>query len=160
VTDCEFLKENLIDFTEKKLDAESSARLTQHLKLCRNCRELARAFAAIWQSSDQVESIEPSPEFWAKLQSRLDTIDAVRKQKPLPARFLPLLRPAVAFAAVAVAVLLGYSFGHVPISTYSTESSEVGDLWSEYGFELFDRFPEGSLPDVYFELSENGGDES
>jgi hypothetical protein len=48
----------------------------------------------------------------------------------------------------------------MPASSSVSESSEVSDLWSEYGLESFDRFPDGSLADIYFELNEDEGDES
>ncbi len=160
VKDCEFLERNLIDFVERKLDPELMAKLTRHAESCRGCRELVKDFASIWQSTDQVEEIEPSGSFWAELQSKLDVLDEQRDRKSFVKRLMPILQPAAALAVLVVTVLLGYSFGQMPASSVVSESSEISDLWSEYGLESFDRFPDGSLADIYFELDEDEGDES
>ncbi len=158
--DCEFLERNLIGFVERKLDPELMAKLTRHAESCRGCGELVEGFTSIWQSADQLEEIEPSGSFWAELQSKLDVIDEQSDRKPFVKRLVPVLQPAAALAVLVVTVLLGYSFGQMSASSSVSETSEMSDLWSEYGLESFDRFPDGSLADIYFELDEDEGDES
>jgi hypothetical protein len=160
VKDCEYMARNLIGFVERKLEPELMAKLTQHAVSCRDCSELVEGFAAIWHSADQVEVIEQSGSFWAELQSKLDVIDEQREKKPFMNRLMPVLQPVAALAVLVVAVLLGYNFGQIPVSPSVNESSEMSDLWSEYGLESFDRFPDGSLADIYFELDEGEGDGS
>lgn len=160
VRDCKFLEKNLIGFVERRLDPELMAKLTLHAESCRGCRELVKGFTAVWQSVDQVEEIQQSGSFRAELQSKLDVIDEQSDGKSFVKRLMPVLQPAAALAVLVVTVLLGYSFGQMPASSSLSESSEVSDLWNEYGLESFDRFPDGSLADIYFELDEDEGDES
>ncbi len=158
--ECKFLRENLIDFVEQKLDPESMMRLTGHLESCRGCRELAQGFRSIWVSADSLEDVEPSADLWARLQTGLDAVDDRREKRPVLVRFLPILRPAAMFAALIVAVVLGYGFGSVPAPSSTAETSDTVELWNEYHLESFDEFPDGSIVDLYFELADNGGDES
>jgi anti-sigma factor RsiW len=160
VKTCTLLKESLIDLVERKIDPTLRVRLIQHTESCQACRELVEAFELIWRSADQMEEIEPPRNFRAQLQSKLDAVDERRGRKSLTNRLVPILQPAAAFALLVSATVLGYSFGRIPGSASASSSSEVSDIWSEYGLESFDRYPEGSLADIYFKLDDNGGDES
>lgn len=156
--DCEFLERNLIDFIERKLNPESMTTLTEHIESCSDCRKLVNQFASVWTSTDHLEEIEPSPNFWVELQGRLNQIDEQGVRRSILARLRPVLQPVAASAALLIAVLFGYSFGKVPMET--SESTEVIEFWSDYGLELFDQLPDGSPVDIYFELNGDEGDES
>jgi hypothetical protein len=109
-------------------------------------------------STDQLDEIEPSPNFWVELQGRLNQIDEQGVRRSILARLRPVLQPVAASAALMIAVLFGYSFGKVP--TQTSESTEVTEFWSDYGLELFDQLPDGSPVDIYFGLNGDEGDES
>jgi len=159
VTNCKLIEKNLIDFLDENLSPELTKQISEHIESCAACRELAQSFASVWKSADQPDEIELPSRFWASIQADLDQIDSSRERKPIFRRIIPVLQPIAAIAAVLAVVLLGNSFGNIPITTTQADS-EVVDLWEEYELESFDRFPSGSMVDLYFDIEIGEGDQS
>jgi len=159
VKDCKLIEKNLADFLDGKLSQELTARLSHHLDECPACRELVDSFASVWSSSETLEAADPSPDMWAAIQVRLDEIDEKAESKSFIGRFIPVLQPAAIAAAILVTALAGYGFGKINGSDSSTDTAIV-NLWEEYGLDVFDQYPYGSVADSYLNVQADEGDES
>lgn len=159
MTNCKLIERNLIDFLDGSLSPELMRQMSEHIESCPACRELAQSFASVWKSADQPDEIELPSRFWASIQADLDQIDSDRERKSIFRRIIPILQPIAAIAAVLAVVLLGNTFGKIP-ATAPQSDSEVVDLWEEYELDSFDRFPSGSMVDLYFNIDIGEGDQS
>jgi anti-sigma factor RsiW len=95
--------ELLTDYCAGALDAIRTAELEAHLHACAACRDEVDAQGKVWEALDDWAPMEVSPDFDAKLYSRI----VAEKRQPwwraLPGPFVPL---TAAVAVLMVAVLL------------------------------------------------------
>lgn len=112
-TDHRDWSEDLAVYALGALEPERADELERHLEGCERCREELRWLApAVQALPESVERVEPPPQLRRRLMAEVEGEAPV--SEPPRSRFrLPALRPAVAFAALAlvVAAVLGYAIG-------------------------------------------------
>ncbi len=124
----EHVKEQLVAYLSGNLDSEAREAVKAHLDVCEDCRAEFLALGRMWESLEEIP-VEPPP---ASLRSRfcdmLKLYEAAEKERLGRAPARPWLErlfpksPAIQFAFVIAALVLGLFFG------YQIKSSQVNSI--------------------------------
>jgi hypothetical protein len=159
--DCNFIRKNLVDIVERKLPAETQEEIDAHTRSCNGCAGLVERFAQFWQVWEQPSRIEPSGDFWIRLQRRF------REPGGKEAQGIPLLlgravwlRPIAAVAILLIGILAGTHLGNFLVwsgldsSGQQQASTQVEQLFNYYLGGLDDS-PTGSVGEFYVNPGNN-----
>jgi len=97
--------EMLLAYCSRKLDAESTAILEDHIRICPACREFAGGQQAVWKALDTWEATAVSADFDRRLYQRIEK--EVSWWDLLMRPFRPLLFRQGLPIAAAVALVIG-----------------------------------------------------
>jgi anti-sigma factor RsiW len=124
--------ELLLSYSARRLDAESTAILEAHMKLCPACREFRDGQRALWEALDQWEARPVTPDFDRRLYRRIEEQEQMSWWSRIFGPLRPVfLRPALPLAATAclvlVAGLIGVDPGRVaaPVAVDNPQIREV-----------------------------------
>lgn len=120
----------MLEYTSRKLGAQSAAALEQHLESCRRCQDFVHSQSAVWNALDLWEAPPVTPGFDSRLYRQIER--QVSWWEMLIRPFRPALRHAMPLAAAAgvvimAAVLLERPSG-VPVVAVGTRSVQVETL--------------------------------
>jgi predicted anti-sigma-YlaC factor YlaD len=155
---CENIRDKLIEFIEGELPKDEYIQFKNHLAECRNCRQLHERFAAVYTKTDQKAALDLSPDFYARLQARVDGYENnLIRLSDIVTVFSGKIRPVIISFSFVLAIMIGYLMGH-NLQSYNGSESNSEELISQYyNLELFEIVPDGSLPALYLNYSEEEG---
>jgi predicted anti-sigma-YlaC factor YlaD len=159
--DCDFIRKNLVDIVERKLPAETQEEIDAHTRSCNGCAGLVERFAQFWQALEQPSRIEPSPDFWIRLQRRIHEPGGKEAQAiPLLLGRAAWLRPAAAVAILVLGILVGNYLGNFLAwgglnSFGQQQSSTQTEQLFDYYLGGLDDFPTGSVGEFYVNPGNN-----
>ncbi len=146
--------EVLVDYAAERLNEDAAAAVEAHVSACAECRRFVDAQRSVWQSLDQWEPAEVSPDFDRKLWARIQHQERRPSFSLLRPWTLPHFRPT--FAAAVIVLLLTAAVllrkprpapmaQHVPPQTAAqTETLEADRI--EKALEDIDMLRQLSLP--------------
>jgi anti-sigma factor RsiW len=97
----------LLDYCSRKLSPENTAIFERHVEMCPACRRFAEGQRAVWSALDSWEAAPVSPDFDARLYSRLETGPTWRERVFGPLRSMSAYRGRLAAAAACLLLLVG-----------------------------------------------------
>ncbi len=154
MSNCKLVKERLIEFIEGDVSESLAEAIRKHIDECDQCRSLYAGFKAVYGSANEIEQIELSPSFYARLQIRIDEHEGERVSLTEVWRyFTTKARPVFASIAVLAAIFMGHLMGHGTFMNASAETySDEEYLTQYYGLDQFELSTELALPELYYEL--------
>ena len=105
--DCRGFRERHVGFVDDTLPAVEMAEMHEHLRACLRCSRHDTAVRRGLLIVRNLPQIEPSPDFMARLNSRLEELHVARDGRGVPAHASPLASGSFAALAAGLA-LLGY----------------------------------------------------
>lgn len=154
LTDCRYIKENLLEIVERFAAGDQPDEWAAHLETCRSCRELVHQFAPMFTQLSQ-EPQEVPETLWRNVQRQVNQYEERKRSSILPSHgwhraAVISLRSVVIAASVALGVYLGSGI----VNGNPTFAEQLAD---DYSLVLTD-LPAGSLSESYLNLQwENGG---
>lgn len=79
MNDCDKIQPLLIDFVDKNLDGEKTARVSQHLKTCKLCREEADGLVVLLGEMNNVKDVMPDESLKQNFRDMLEQEKATQK---------------------------------------------------------------------------------
>jgi len=77
--DCKNIKDLIPLYLEDELQTTETKQVSEHLNQCVHCHELAQDLEKTWDLLDEIEDIQPSPnyvsQFWTRLSSEKNVIE-------------------------------------------------------------------------------------
>jgi anti-sigma factor RsiW len=151
--DCRELEKHLWAVAEANVPPDEKVAVEIHLARCDDCRTLAAEWTSLIRQANEVNDVETSPYFFARLKGRIEAHEA--GQGETSRRFLPRMLQWKSLAVAASLVLgvgAGVRLGDAVAARQSTEAPEVGS--EEYLFlAALDSVPHGSLAEVLLDNS-------
>jgi predicted anti-sigma-YlaC factor YlaD len=145
---CRDVEKMLSAYSDGESPTETNALIESHVRSCESCLRLREENRTIWKALEALPAAKPSPFFYAKLRSRIQSEERL-KRTPWTER---LLIPA---SAVAIAIV-GFWLGTIASANGDT-SKQDGSLSSTIAaasyVDTFDSVPSTSFGDVYFALA-------
>jgi anti-sigma factor RsiW len=128
---CVAARELISEYTDGSLAPDREAELRAHLEGCRECRELARDFAAIVRGARSLASLEPSASVWSRIAAearevRTEAAAETRLRRGWPGTFWKPAAWAYAAAALVLVVAAGLVIRQKPWST--TAAAKEGSV--------------------------------
>lgn len=155
--DCRELERHLWAVAEANVPHSEKEGVETHLARCDDCRSLAAELTALIRQASEVNDIQTSPYFFARLKGRIESYEASRGETRR--RFLPRMLQWKSLAVAASLILgvgAGVHLGDAVAARQSTRASEVES--EEYLFlAALDGVPHGSLAEVLLDLSSEEG---
>lgn len=151
---CSKIKKRLSAYLDGELSEQERCIISEHLKLCQECKAELAAMSSVSDALKILEGFETPPFFMTRLRQ------AVKEQeKPVP--FLQRIKGLVVSAATAVAVIASLFIGNqagrtIYQSIARTPEPAMVETSDVFGLDGFEEFPEGSLSDIYDELVTGG----
>lgn len=102
---CQNVQASFDERLDDRLDAAQQAQVGAHLASCADCRRQWQAYAAVWQTLERLEPVEPSFGFAQRTLRRLE--EPATETRPVFWR-LPVFRLATLACLVAVISLGGW----------------------------------------------------
>jgi hypothetical protein len=142
------IQARLLLYLDRDLPESKEQQIRDHLSQCALCSRQLKLLAAVWQSEEARERIQPPTHLWAAIERRIlrhKKDIAVPDWREIIKRYV--VRPAPAFAAIA-AVLLGIYIGTFSRNGESLRAQSMGQRFQpgeEFGLNQFDLVPPGSL---------------
>jgi anti-sigma factor RsiW len=150
---CREFERHLWAVAEANVPPSEKEVVETHLARCDDCRSLAAELTALIRQANEVNDVQASPYFFARLKGRIESYEASRSETRR--RFLPrmLQRKSLAVAtSLILGVGAGIYLGDAVATRQSTRAPEVGS--EEYLFlAALDDVPHGSLAEVLLEHS-------
>ena len=97
----------LLDYGTRKLDAQRTAILERHMKICLACREFAAGQCALWEALDRWEAPPVSQDFDHRLYQRIEKEVSLWDRLVRPFRPLMVRRGLPVAAAACLMVVAG-----------------------------------------------------
>jgi predicted anti-sigma-YlaC factor YlaD len=145
---CRDVGKMLSAYSDSESSSENKALIESHVRSCESCRRLLEETRTLWKVLEALPAAKPSPFFYAKLRSRIQSEERIQRT-PWTER---LLIPASA-AAIAV---LGFWLGTIAGGNGDTtkqDSYSLSTTASTSYMDTFDSVPSASFGDVYFALA-------
>jgi len=145
-------KKKLSAWLDGELDEKTRQEIKAHLETCEHCRGLADEMKTVSISLDELDSLEPSPFFVARIKGK------VLKKRPHRG-WQKVLFPALVSAAAALFIVAGGFIGQVMYAgTPETETTSETELVGYLGSAPVRDYPEGSFGEIVDDVfGENGG---
>jgi anti-sigma factor RsiW len=151
---CRDVRMRLSAYGDGELPSAMAARVRDHLAGCEQCANESRALAGLWSLLEFHSLPAPGPGFMASVRSRLATRRAGRLRPVTGSP--PLLRGALATAAVLGAVVLGMTLGLRSAPTGGAAATAgVGSTsgLAEWRVGSLSSAPRDTVGGVYFDLT-------
>ncbi|NIP42082.1 MAG: zf-HC2 domain-containing protein [candidate division Zixibacteria bacterium] len=157
--DCKEIKDRLIEFIEGNLEDSQEKDFRKHLDECQECRALFNRFEAVYNSADESEEIELSPDFMNRLEERVEKYEDEKVSlSEIWEYFSGKARPAIASIALIGAIIAGYFLGSgVAVRDYATADTDDVTLTEYYGMDYFDLSTDLAVPEIYYEITSEEG---
>ncbi len=102
---CEFFKNNILDFYYNDCNNDTSLKMREHIARCHECAALYGKMAAVLGSADRVKEAVPDAFYYTRLSSKMDRVH----QMPVYTRWLmQAAKPLLAASFVIFGVFVGY----------------------------------------------------
>ena len=156
--DCKEIKERLTEFIEGELEDSQERYFRKHLDECEECRATYNRFAAVYNSADQPEEFELSPDFMVRLEERVEKYEDEKVSlSEIWDYFTGKARPAIASLALIGAIIAGYFLGSgAAVRDYAVANGEEITLSEYYGMDYFDLSSDLAVPEIYYEITSEG----
>ena len=150
---CKKVKQKLVAYLDGELNKQQRLLIEKHLSQCAECRKEAGLLKKTGRLLKNQECVIPSADFEARLRERIQgTEEKQRLPQVIFERLTHLLLPAVVAAALIVGVVVGNLVEKIVPSQTVPLQEEAYTL--SIGLDNFQDFPPGSLPEVYFSLTD------
>jgi predicted anti-sigma-YlaC factor YlaD len=147
-SDCQKVKNSLIDIIEKNIPESQKKAIQDHLECCPQCNRLVDRFARIWNELSVTGKSIPLEKFWPALLAKIQAYEKPRGlQEKMLAAMRNSLRPAAVSLILLFGIFIGYQLGNIP--RMDTAQSEMLSVYAEQYVQDFQDFPEGSVGDFY-----------
>ncbi|HEQ98006.1 MAG TPA: hypothetical protein ENO22_01545 [candidate division Zixibacteria bacterium] len=157
--DCKEIKDRLIEFIDGELESSLEKDFRSHLDECEDCRNLYARFKAVYTSAGKPEEIELSPDFMSRLEERVEKYEDEKVSLvEIWEYFTGKARPAIASLALIGAIIAGYFLGSgVAVRDYAAANAEEVTLTEYYGMDYFDLSTDLAVPEIYYEITSEEG---
>jgi anti-sigma factor RsiW len=140
-------KKKLSAYLDGELGSADHKAITEHLKRCERCHLLARELAAVSETLDLLEGLEPEPFFAAEVKKKVLSVKPVRGWRRV-------MVPILASAAAAVSIVLGVFFGQAIYSGLQAAEYGTDTVVTTYlRYSPAQDYPDGSLGDAFNDIA-------
>lgn len=146
-------QKKLSAWLDGELDSKQRQEIATHLQECAECRRLAEELAAVSETMEALEGLEPSPYFTLGIKQKVANLKPSGRTG-----WRRILIPTIATAAGILSIFLGGYLGQVIYAGWTDETTLNETEVAEYlGSSPVQDFPEGSLGEVFDDMFNNGG---
>ncbi len=159
--DQELLRKNLAAFIEGELSLQMRRDLQKLIEENAACRSLYEKFRAVYEAGKAREEFGPSPDFYARLQARIDQHESEKNSifgrwSLLPGR----IRLAASSFVILAALLGGHLLGRaLEADLFLGKDSAESAFVSLYGLDQFQIQPDLLLPEIYEQVTQGDNHE-
>jgi predicted anti-sigma-YlaC factor YlaD len=125
--DCEFVRDHLFSYQEKKLLGEKNQKFEDHINTCIKCRELVHNFHSVSASIEAKRADEPNPFIQTRTIQKIES-ELERGNKPYFAFSKRIFQPFMLSTIILTAVFIGLVLGKQVDSEFSGNLSRQNDI--------------------------------
>jgi hypothetical protein len=125
--DCDFVRDHLFSYQEKKLSGEKNQKFEVHLNTCIRCSELVLNFHSVAASIDARRADEPNPFIRTRTILKIES-ELERGNRPHFAFSKRILQPLMLSTIILTAVFIGLVLGKQVDSEFSGNLSRQNDI--------------------------------
>ncbi len=143
------IQKKLLRYIDAELPQEERKEIQLHLEQCEQCRKDVELLYGVWNISQSIERMQPSPFLWNKISAQLEGKAQKERLIHKAGAFIrQTARPALTAAVAALALFIGIQIGgYLNTKTFSKQQTTqtTNELQDEFGLQNFQLLTSGSL---------------